>query len=98
MIMIMLNVTLLYLQEILLLMIVVYQVMMVYCDQDQLLEMVIMERREIRKSEPGTPGEQGIQGPPGPLSGGALYTRWGRTTCPGTPGTELVHCIFWFSW
>ena len=43
------------------------------------------------KGEPGTPGEQGIQGPPGPISGGALYTRWGRTTCPGTPGTELVY-------
>ena len=43
------------------------------------------------KGEPGTPGEQGIEGPPGPISGGALYTRWGRTTCPGTPGTELVY-------
>ena len=41
--------------------------------------------------EPGTPGEQGIQGPPGPISGGALYTRWGRTTCPGTPGTQLLY-------
>ena len=43
------------------------------------------------KGEPGTPGEQGIQGRPGPISGGALYTRWGRTTCPDTPGTELVY-------
>ena len=39
----------------------------------------------------GPPGEQGIQGPPGPISGGALYTRWGRITCPSTPGTELVY-------
>ncbi len=24
-------------------------------------------------------------------SGGLVYTRWGRTTCPRTPGTELVY-------
>ena len=24
-------------------------------------------------------------------SGGVVYTRWGRTTCPDTPGTELVY-------
>ncbi len=42
----------------------------------------------------GTRGEQGplgIQGPPGPSSGGAVYTRWGRTVCPDTSGTELVY-------
>ena len=39
----------------------------------------------------GPPGEQGPPGPSGPIAGGALYTRWGRTTCPGTPGTELVY-------
>ena len=39
----------------------------------------------------GPPGEQGPPGPPGPIAGGALYTRWGRTTCPRTPGTELVY-------
>ena len=33
----------------------------------------------------------GDQGPPGPPSGGVVYTRWGRTTCPDTPGTELVY-------
>ena len=56
------------------------------------------------KGEPGGPrgpiglhgakGEQGppgIQGPPGPSSGGAVYTRWGRTVCPYTSGTELVY-------
>ena len=56
------------------------------------------------KGEPGGPrgpvglqgarGEQGppgIQGPPGPSSGGAVYTRWGRTVCPDTSGTELVY-------
>ena len=56
------------------------------------------------KGEPGGPpglagpegpkGEQGppgIEGPPGPSSGGAVYTRWGRTVCPPTSGTELVY-------
>ena len=56
------------------------------------------------KGEPGGPrgpvglqgarGEQGppgIQGLPGPSSGGAVYTRWGRTVCPNTSGTELVY-------
>ena len=39
----------------------------------------------------GEQGLQGIQGPPGPSGGGAVYTRWGRTFCPGTNGTELVY-------
>ena len=30
-------------------------------------------------------------GPPGPTTGGAVYTRWGRTTCPNTTGTQLLH-------
>ena len=41
--------------------------------------------------ETGEPGVQGTPGPPGPSSGGVVYTRWGRTTCPDTPGTELVY-------
>ncbi len=43
---------------------------------------------------PGPVGPQGVKGdtgPPGPPSGGVVYTRWGRTTCPSTPGTELVY-------
>ena len=36
-------------------------------------------------------GMQGDPGPPGPSSGGVTYVRWGRTTCPNTPGTELVY-------
>ena len=39
----------------------------------------------------GPPGEQGPQGPPGPSTGGAVYTRWGRTICPNTTGTELLY-------
>ena len=41
--------------------------------------------------ERGEPGIQGPPGPPGPSSGGVVYTRWGRTTCPNTTGTELVY-------
>ena len=39
----------------------------------------------------GEQGPQGIQGPPGPSGGGAVYTRWGRTVCPDTNGTQLVY-------
>ena len=30
-------------------------------------------------------------GPPGPSTGGVVYTRWGRTTCPSTSGTQLLY-------
>ena len=30
-------------------------------------------------------------GPPGPTTGGVVYTRWGRTTCPSTSGTQLLY-------
>ena len=43
------------------------------------------------KGDKGEPGQNAIQGPPGPSSGGAIYTRWGRTVCPDTSGTELVY-------
>ena len=44
-------------------------------------------------SERGLTGPPGRTGPPGPTTttGGAVYIRWGRTTCPSTPGTELVY-------
>ena len=38
--------------------------------------------------DPGLPGPQGAQGPP---TGGAVYTRWGRTSCPSGQGTELLY-------
>ena len=30
-------------------------------------------------------------GPPGPSTGGVVYTRWGRTTCSNTSGTQLLY-------
>ena len=42
-----------------------------------------------REGKAGERGESGVQGPPGP--GGAVYTRWGKTSCPSTEGTELVY-------
>ncbi len=39
----------------------------------------------------GEQGPQGIQGLPGQSGGGAVYTRWGRTVCPSTSGTQLVY-------
>ena len=40
------------------------------------------------QGERGLKGNQGVQGP---SSGGAVYTRWGRTTCPSNQQTELVY-------
>ena len=42
----------------------------------------------------GSRGDRGLTGPPGPpgpAGGGVTYIRWGRTTCPSTPGTQLVY-------
>ena len=36
----------------------------------------------------GSLGEPGLQGPPG---GGAIYTRWGWTTCLTDQGTQLLY-------
>ena len=36
----------------------------------------------------GAVGEPGLQGPP---AGGAVYTRWGRTTCPTVQETHLLY-------
>ena len=46
---------------------------------------------------PGVPGARGLtgqQGPPGllgPRSGGVIYTRWGKSSCPTTAGTQLLY-------
>ena len=37
---------------------------------------------------PGTPGKQGL---PGPRSGGAIYTRWGKSMCPQVEGTDMIY-------
>ena len=47
--------------------------------------------KDGEKGEKGDPGIRGLAGPPGPSGGGVVYTRWGRTTCPDTPGTELLY-------
>ena len=39
----------------------------------------------------GPPGPPGPAGPQGPPSGGAIYTRWGKSSCPPVEGTELVY-------
>ena len=41
--------------------------------------------------DPGLPGPQGPQGAQGPPTGGAVYVRWGRTSCPTGQGTELIY-------
>ena len=43
------------------------------------------------RGDPGLPGPQGIQGAQGPPTGGAVYIRWGRTSCPTDQGTDLVY-------
>ena len=49
------------------------------------------------RGEPDLPGQAGItslpgpQGPTGQRGGGVVYTRWGRTVCPGELGTQLVY-------
>ena len=44
-----------------------------------------------QKGDKGERGEPGRVGPPGPVSGGATYTRWGRTSCSNITGTSLVY-------
>ena len=39
----------------------------------------------------GEKGSNGQRGPPGPTAGGVVYTRWGKTTCPSTSGTQLLY-------
>ena len=43
------------------------------------------------KGEKGAIGPQGPTGPAGPSVGGVVFTRWGRSICPSTPGTKLVY-------
>ena len=43
------------------------------------------------KGDLGQRGPQGEQGPQGPVTGGVIYTRWGRTSCPTEQGTQLLY-------
>ena len=43
------------------------------------------------RGQKGERGVNGVRGPPGPTAGGVVYTRWGRTTCPSTSGTQLLY-------
>ena len=58
---------------------------------------VFVEMLRGRDGLPGRDGPQGPAGPPGPVgppgprSGGAIYTRWGKSSCPQVAGTELVY-------
>ena len=47
--------------------------------------------RDGQRGDPGPVGPPGPRGPAGPVNGGLVYTRWGRTTCPPTSGTQLVY-------
>ena len=40
---------------------------------------------------PGPVGPQGKEGPQGPKSGGTMYIRWGKSSCPTSTGAELVY-------
>ncbi len=58
---------------------------------------------ELLRGRDGLPGRDGVQGPPGPSgkdgspgspglkSGGAIYTRWGKSTCPQVEDTEMLY-------
>ena len=59
--------------------------------------MELLRGRDGLTGRDGAPGAQGPAGPPGPQgppgspSGGAIYTRWGKSSCPQIEGTELVY-------
>ena len=43
------------------------------------------------RGDPGVSGDQGEPGVQGAPAGGAVYTRWGRITCPTGQGTQLLY-------
>ena len=47
--------------------------------------------RDGVQGPPGPSGKDGSPGPPGPKSGGGIYTRWGKSTCPQVEDTEIVY-------
>ena len=57
----------------------------------------LLRGRDGLPGRDGVPGAQGQAGPPGPQgprgppSGGAIYTRWGKSSCSQIQGTELLY-------
>ena len=49
-----------------------------------------MVRKEIN-GDKGDKGDRGARGPPGLNSGGVVYTRWGRKSCPNNTGAQLLY-------
>ena len=47
--------------------------------------------RTGNEGQKGERGVNGLRGPPGPTAGGVVYTRWGKTTCPSTSGTQRLY-------
>ena len=45
-------------------------------------------RQKGNKGEKGDPGMVGPPGPLGPVSGGAVYTRWRKTSCANLSGKK----------
>ena len=43
------------------------------------------------RGDKGEKGETGAVGGAGPKSGGVVYTRWGRKSCPNDTGAQLVY-------
>ena len=56
-----------------------------YCDMDDLLFCASSLTSVLEKLQVATTG------PPGPKTGEVVYTRWGRTSCPNTIGTQLLY-------
>ena len=44
-----------------------------------------------KRGEPGPRGAQGVKGNSGGVTGGAVYTRWGRNDCPTTVKTTMLY-------
>ena len=56
---------------------------------------------QLLRGRDGLPGRDGAPGPVGPKDGGATYVRWGKSSCPNIPGTQMVYSGIaagsWFS-
>ena len=44
-----------------------------------------------KRGEPGAKGPQGKKGESGGVTGGAVYTRWGRKDCPTSSKTTMLY-------